>query len=191
MSRIYLQGLVKKNKSKLQEWQDNADEVIGKYGEIFSPNNLHSLTADDFRSFLSFKNNKHWTGIHRSSGILTKDMSNLRKVLEILLDESRPLEKRLNEIFPKKKPSMIKGLGKAVTTPILHVVYPKKYGIYNQKGEDALKLLELYPDLQNGNSFAEQYIAVNNLLLKLASELNISLWQLDTLWHITLQDNNS
>ena len=35
-------------------------DVIAKYGELFNPNNLKNLTAEDFKSFLLFKNNRHW-----------------------------------------------------------------------------------------------------------------------------------
>lgn len=85
---------------------------------------------------------------------------------------------------------MLRGLGRAVATPILHVVYPSKYGVYNRKSEDGLRLLGLFPDLPSSASFAEQYLAVNEQLQNLSGKLEISLWQLDTLWHLLLIDSD-
>lgn len=170
--------------------QEDAQKVIERYGDLFHPNHLLNLTEEEFRSFLLYKNNKHWSGIHRQSSMLTEDMNLLRKVLGILLDESRPLEDRFNEIFPKGSNSMLRGLGRAVATPILHVVYPSKYGVYNRKSEDGLRLLGLFPDLPSNASFTEQYLAVNEQLQRLSGKLEISLWQLDTLWHLLLIDSD-
>lgn len=170
--------------------KEDAEKVIERYGSLFHPNHLPNLTKEEFQSFLSYKNNKHWHGIHRQSSMLTEDMNLLRKVLGILLDEARPLEDRLNEIFPKGSNSMLRGLGRAVATPILHVVYPLKYGVYNRKSEDGLRSLGLFPDLSSSASFAEQYLSVNLQLQRLSDELKISLWQLDTLWHLFLTDSN-
>jgi hypothetical protein len=185
-----LQALMAQYHDDLVDAQKDANEVIGRYGKLFHPHYLVKLTAEDFRSFLLYKNNKHWDGIHRQSSILTEDMALLRKVLGILLDETRPLKDRLSEIFPKGANKMLKGLGRAVATPILHVVYPDKYGVYNRKSEDGLKSLRLFPDLPRSTSFAEEYIAVNERLLSLSSELGISLWKLDTLWHLLLTDSD-
>ena len=38
-------------------------EVISKYGQMFQPENIDNLTAEDYKSFLNFRNNKYWTGM--------------------------------------------------------------------------------------------------------------------------------
>ena len=73
----------------------------------------------------SQKKSKHWTGIHRQSGKITEDMDRLKSTLAILLDESKPLKGRLDTLFPPREKSRIKGLGRAVVTPILMVVSPE------------------------------------------------------------------
>ena len=99
--------------------QKEEKEVIEKYGYVFHPKNLNTLTKEDFKSFLLIKNNKHWEGIHRQGNMITQDMDKLRGALKILLDEDRPLKDRLDFLFPKNKPSHIKGLGRAIVTPIV------------------------------------------------------------------------
>ncbi|NLF77125.1 MAG: DUF1016 family protein [Chloroflexi bacterium] len=163
------------------------EEVITRYGMLFHPENLGSLTAEEFRSFLLYKNNQHWHGINRQAGVLTEDMDRLRAALSILLDESRPIVERLDELFPRNRPKFLKGLGRAVATPILLVVYPQKYGVYNSISEAGMRMVDLFPDLPYGASFAQEYAAVNNVLLDVAKRLDISLWELDGLWSIMVR----
>src|SRR6266567_5427112 len=141
-------------------------EVIARYGELFNPNNIDNLTAEDFKSFLLFKNNRHWSNIFRYGNLVTRDMARLREAIRILVDESQPLENRLNVLFPlnKHKPNYIKGLGKAVATPILLVVYPGKYGVWNKPSQQGLERLNLLPHFSGGASFADKYMMINKVL---------------------------
>lgn len=164
------------------ERRDEEKEVIDRYGSMFHPRNLDALTKEDFKSFLLLKNNKHWWGIHRQGNIITQDMDRLRSALKILLDENKPLQERLDSLFPKNKPNYIKGLGRAVVTPILMVVYPTKYGVYNTKSAKGLKKVGLEPEFGRGATFAEKCIKVNEVLSNLAAENDMSLFQLDEVW---------
>jgi hypothetical protein len=65
--------------------------VVPRYGPIFSAQNVGKLSREDFLKFLEFKTNRHWRGLDRHSGDLTKDMSRLRVALALLVDESKPL----------------------------------------------------------------------------------------------------
>ena len=121
--------------TNVKESYNHADDnkVIKRYGQIFHPDNIYKITKDDFISFLSFKNNKHWHGIQRLSSMITQDMDRLKDGLKILLDESKPIYERLDVLMPLKGDNYVKGLAKAVLTPILSIVYPNKYGVYNKK----------------------------------------------------------
>ena len=154
-------------------------EVIARYGTLFNPKNIDNLTAEDFKSFLLFKNNRHWSGIFRTENLVTIDMARLREAIKILLDESQPLETRLDVLFPPRKPNYIKGMGKAIATPILLVVYPDRYGVWNEPSERGLKQLNLLPPFERGASFATKYMKINEVLKGLARDYNLSLWQVD------------
>jgi hypothetical protein len=158
------------------------NEVLERYQPIFSHEHIPQLTAEEFKSFLSFQNNKHWKAIHRQGGLITEDMETLRDALKLLLDESIPIDKRLKMIRPKNKEPMVRGLARSVITPILLVAYPKKYGVLNQVAENALKELELWPDFDRGVDFATKYTEVNKILLDISQQLGVDLWTLDTLW---------
>ena len=149
---------------------------------MFSSENLDKLTADDFRSFLCFKNNQHWDSIHRQGGMMTKDMPRLRETIRLLVDENVPLHSRLDRLRPSNGDSMVKGLSRAVITPILQVVYPDKYGVFNRTTEEGMKRLSLWPKISRGATFADHYESINPILVEIAANLEIDLWTLDILW---------
>ena len=159
--------------------KQDEQEVIARYSELFNPKNIDNLTAEDFKSFLLFRNNRHWSGIFRHKNRVTSDMARLRDAIKILLDESQPLEKRLDTLFPPNKPNYIKGMGKAIATPILLVVYPDKYGVWNEPSQQGLKRLNLLPQFSRGANFADKYMMINKVLNDLARQYNLSLWQVD------------
>ncbi|NPA90922.1 MAG: DUF1016 family protein, partial [Chloroflexi bacterium] len=153
------------------------DEVFARYQPIFTPALLPDLTEEDFRSFLYFGNNKHWTGLYRQAGRLTADMDALRQTLAVLLDEEQPLAHRFDDAL-----SRIRGLGKALASAILLVVYPERYGVWNNTSESGLKILDIWPQFERGMSVGQKYALINDLFLRLSEALNIDLWTLDWLW---------
>lgn len=153
-------------------------ELTAKYCSLFHPSNLDVLTREQFKSFLSFKNNKHWSGIHRQGNLITRDMDRLRSALKILLDENEPIRERLDKLFPRRQPNYIRGLGRAVATPILLVVYPDKYPVYNSRAEAALKKLGLPPEF-SGEGFGERYIKIMGIICDLAGRYDMSLLRID------------
>lgn len=172
-TKKYYDDHVKRNDEK---------EVIERFGKMFNPYNIDGLTKEKFRSFLLIKNNKHWDGIHRQVNMITSDMEKFKNTLKELLDESKPLKDRLDVLFPKGKENLIKGLGRAVLTPILLVVYPDKYGVWNSRTEAGLKNIGLYPIFKRGASFSEKYLEINKILLELSNKYEISFFKLDSVW---------
>ncbi|NOY79329.1 MAG: DUF1016 family protein [Calditrichaeota bacterium] len=162
--------------------QKDKEYVLSHYGRIFSPESIDQLTEEEFLSFLLFKNNRHWKSIHRQSKQLVSDFEKLKEALKILVDESKDIKERLDFLRPKTKAPFIKGLSRAIITPILLVVYPEKYGVLNAVSEAGMKKAGVFPKLSKGVSFAEKYIAVNNVLRQIRDDFNIDFWILDILW---------
>ncbi len=157
------------------------DIVIRKFGTMFNPSNLDKLTKEDFKSFLNFRNNLHWSGIHRSGNVVTADMNKLKEGLKILLDENRDIHERLTTLFPPKQKGFIRGLGRATATPILLVTYPDKYGVWNKKSEAGLEKLGLHPRIAAKDSTADKYVKINEVLTGLTKEYGVNFWKLDEL----------
>jgi len=180
--------------TKKREYQANKNDkrdndLIEKYGAIFRMSNLDNLSEEDFKTFLNFKFNNHWTNLERHKNQIIKnndieDLNKLRTSLKILVDETKPIKNRLDILIPKNKPKFIKFLGRAILTAILTIVFPTKYCIYNSTTEEALKKLGLFPKSKN-RSFSDIYLKVNELSLKIAKKYNLSLLMLDSLfWDI-------
>lgn len=109
-------------KDNIERITNCREKVLKKFHDrVFSPENIPNLSTEDFKSFFLFSNNCHWRGIHRSRNIISKDMKKLRRDLLYLLDQTKPIDKRVNYIF-KNTP----GMGKATTTPVLLIAYPNE-----------------------------------------------------------------
>lgn len=166
------------------------DAVVPRYQAILSPARLKSLTPDEFRSFLSFKNNQHWIGLSRLGPYITEDMPRLRRALQVLFDEDRPLVERLDHLVPAKGAAYVPRLNRAVLTPLLLVAYPSKYGVWNQISEAGLRELHIWPVMDRSQSFGEKYALVNSVLLHLAKLVEVDLWTLDSLlWHVQQEED--
>lgn len=111
---------------------------------MFNPQNVDNLVAQDFRSFLNYRNNKHWTGLERSGPEITNDMKKFRTTLRIHLDETVSIDVRIKRIRDKASPDFHKGFGTSYYTPVLLMVYPKKYPVVNKIVKDALERTGLY-----------------------------------------------
>src|SRR5208283_840697 len=168
----------------LNRCQESKRLVLDRFQRVFSPQNIASLTEQDFTDFLSFKHNRHWRSLNMygHDKAMCEDMTLLRHALAILVaDGEGPIEKRLNQILPHGKP-MVPYLGRAVLTPILQVASLDMYGVLNRTSEDGLKKLSAWPSFDKKDGFGERYVKVNEVLLSLAAALKTDLWTLDVLW---------
>ncbi|MCP4305010.1 MAG: hypothetical protein GY788_09085, partial [bacterium] len=118
----------------------------------------------------------------RHQAKLVQDMGRLRKVLGVLVDESRLLKERLDWVEPASGSKPQPGLGKAVFTPILHVVYPDRCGVWNSIAEGAMRRLGLWPTFPWGACFGDQYSLMNEAIGRVAGELDVDRWTVDSLW---------
>lgn len=162
----------------LADIESSREMVYGRYGHSFAPEQLPNLSAEEYLSFLRFENNHHWTGINRYGSRTVRDMPILRQALGVLVDEQRPLAERYDLVTG----GMVEGIGRATATPILHVAYPDRYGVWNTKVEAGLKELSIFPNRPPKMTDGQLYAEINELLLELAAALDISLWTLDNLW---------
>jgi hypothetical protein len=161
------------------------DVVLARYQPVFSASHLPELTKAEFESFLQFKNNHHWTNMNRVEKYMVADMDLLREALLILVDESRPVRDRLNELRPERiwaTHSMVSHLGIPMLTAILQVTQPDKYGVWNNTSDTGLKVVKLWDKRWERQLAGDSYVEMNGIYLYFAKELDIDLWTLDALW---------
>lgn len=161
------------------------DEVLARFGPVFHPAHVAQLQEAEFRAFLLFENNKHWSGLQRHGNRCCQDMDLLREGLIVLLDESRPIAERFDYATRN-----VPGMGKALATAILLVAYPDKYGVWNTASQHALESLRIWPSFPRGSSEGHQYQRINDLFVQLSRDLGIDLWTLDSLlWYAQTPEN--
>ena len=184
-----LRGLLATARKSDETFQDIAgqrDVVLARYQPIFNPTAISRLTEAQFKSFLLFENNHHWSGLNRKGHRACADMKALRQSLALLLDEKKPLTDRMNHVADE-----VPGMGKALITAILLVAYPDKYGVWNNTSETSLNQLQVWPEFDRGLTFGKRYELMNAILLRLANDLGIDLWTLDALhWRVISHDGN-
>lgn len=157
------------------------EEVLARFQPLFSADHLPLLTEEEFRSFLIFRNNRHWSGLQRLGPGICADMGRLREGLAVLLDPSRPIVERYDYAI-----SHVPHMGRAVATAILHVADPDHYGVWNSTSEAGLKALDLWPRFDRSEKEGRRYQTINATLVRLAQALSIDLWVLDALWYYLL-----
>lgn len=168
---------------ELKRIVESKGEVLDRFQPIFRIDNLSRLTEQDFSPLLYFEFNHHWSGLHRHLPKIRASMPQLREVLTELLDESKPMETRFNHAVEG-----VPGMGKAIVTAILQVVFPDKYGVWNNTSEGGLRVLKIWPNFEHGESNGSKYVKINEVLKELSKELNIDLWALDSLWWAVKSD---
>jgi hypothetical protein len=168
------------------EIQTSRAQVLARYQPIFALDHLNQLDVEEFKSFLYLENNRHWSGLYRMGLRACNDVAKLRAALQQLLDETRPIDARIEQAT-----KMVEGMGKALATAILLVAYPSKYGVWNNTSEAGMKALEIWPQFERGATFGRKYAQVNEGLLTLAQDLQIDMWTLDTLWWSMLDDSQT
>ncbi len=153
------------------------DVVIARFQPMLRPETVGDLAEEAIRPFFYFEHNKHWSGLFRQVNRVCSDMDAFRNVLRVLVDDDQPIDVRLDKVA-----GSIKGLGKGILTALLHVAYPDKYGVWNGTSEMGLMAVGLMPKFPSGASFGTRYKMVNDVLTRLADELEVDLWTLDALW---------
>lgn len=167
----------------VDSWYRARKEAKEKYARLFSLENLRNLTAEDFESFLYFRNNRSWTTLYRRGCEAAENMHDLKKALSFLQNESVDIRTRINSVLYGGS-YHIKGLGKNIATAILHICDKKdKYGVWNNRTEGGLKKLERLPRRTYNNG--EFYCRINIELNRFKKELKTDLIMIDSfLWYV-------
>lgn len=160
---------------------NSKEKVLSRFQPILA--NTNALTESDFRDFLSFKHNCHWTGLERPTKHTCDDMPRLRAGLERLFDETISITDRIDSLVDKGEYS-VRGLGPGILSALLLIRYPNKYSVWNGKSEGAMHHLKIWPKFNRGISKGERYRILNDICLQVSEKTKVDLWTLDGLWHV-------
>lgn len=111
------------------------DDVLGRFQTVFAPDAIDNLAEDVFRDFLSFKHNRHWTGLQRPTAHVCDDMPRLRAALTHLFNEELPVADRIDDLTQNQDIS-VPGIGVGILTPLLLVQYPRQVRRLEQQSRE-------------------------------------------------------
>ncbi len=173
--------------------EERRQRVLEKYRDMFRLDNIQNLDIEKFRSFFNFSENEHWNGLARNVAQLVADPTKLEQALALLLDESKPVQERIDKVTGQTGTPIVKGFGRARISAILQVAYPDRYGVFNRISMEGLSYIGMNPadSLSNWKSLTlgEQYTEVNNVLVHLSKEYELTLWAMDWAWWKVINGN--
>ena len=143
-----------------QTWIKQRKEDHNRWKEWIDPSRLNTLSDDELKNkFLEYFN--EGAGRHPFNAVyrdrIVRDINKFRETMKFLLDESIPVNKRLNEILNKSGSHHIEGIGKGLATSILMDLNPQKYATWNNKTNMGLEALGLTPEFARGDDWGIRY----------------------------------
>ncbi len=66
----------------------------------------------------------------------------------------------------------LRGAGLNFVTLFLTVIFPEEYGQFNSPIEEALKILDVLPEMERGAKISQKYYETNQVLLEISKEIN-------------------
>ncbi|MCW3989822.1 MAG: hypothetical protein NWE88_07095 [Candidatus Bathyarchaeota archaeon] len=168
----------------VSSWVSARKQAYLEYKEKFAPEKLHDLNQlkKDYRKWLLFKNNHSWTTYQRSGTKATETPLKIANLLFLLQDETVSIEERVSRGLDGKE--KVPGIANGILTALLHTLNCEKYGVWNSRTKDTLKLLRRPP--RGFQEIGAIYKEVNSKLNKLARELKTDLTNIDGfMWYIS------
>lgn len=159
-------------------------------GSFFKPQNIKNLQINTFfayyHDFLYFF--KKRLGLLKSPSY-PDNPEILKEAFELLLDESIPIIDRINKVTKQYL------LDLDTVKLILAMIYPDRYGFYNDMSLKGLSMIGENPADKDPNSWnkltpGEQFSRVNNELVTLSKKYNVELWDLFWVWYLLLLPYN-
>ena len=150
--------------AKFKGWMSDR---AGYYAEFKSwLDNIQTLDDDQLKKgYLNYFTNAAQTLNRVYRERIVRDARRFREVVKLLLDESVPVDQRLNAILDGDL--HIEGMGKGMASDFLMIAHPDKYCLWNGKTEKGLERLGLMPVFSRGTTSGDRYMEIWNAVKRL------------------------
>lgn len=150
-----------------QAWREQRWKDHERWKEWIDLDKLNTLSNDELKNrFLEYFN--EGAGRHPFNAVyrdrIVRDIDKFREAMRFLLDETVPVEERLNEILTRDRRLHIEGIGKGLATSILMDLDPQKYATWNNKTNMGLEALGLIPEFERGDDWGTKYEKVMEVI---------------------------
>ena len=184
--KILIDKFVSAEQAKTWREQRIADHK--KWKEWIDPEKIDTLSDEELSNkFLEYFN--EGAGRHGFNAIyrdrIVRDIDKFRSAMKFLLDESVPVNKRIEGVIDSNGARHIEGIGKGLASSILMDLDPKKYATWNNKTNMGLEALGRTPEFGRGDSSGERYRKVMKIIHGLNSlKPELSFIEIDHFLHI-------
>lgn len=166
-----------------QRWEDHS-----RWKEWIDPIKLDKLSDDELKDkFLGYFN--EGAGRHPFNAVyrdrIIRDIRQFRDTAKFLINESIPLQRRLNEALDRDGKYHIEGVGKGLATSILMDLDPQKYATWNNKTNMGLEALGLSPQFARRDDWGTRYDKVMEVIKHIRDlKPELSFLEVDHFLHI-------
>ena len=155
-----------------QTWRNQRREDNKRWKEWIDPEKIETLSNEELKQqFLEYFN--EGAGRHPFNAVyrdrIVRDINRFRKTMPYLLDETIPINKRLDEVLKHDGKYHIEGVGKGLATSFLMDLDPEKYATWNNKIDMGLGALGVKPTFERGESWGSRYQKVLKVLTHIKS----------------------
>ena len=128
------------------------------------------------------RNNLSWSTLQRTGCQALERPDRLAELIILLQDDEMDVGTRVKRgLMGKEK---VRGIGQGILTALLHTFFDDKYGVWNSRTQDTLRILRRPPRAHS--DIGKTYEAVNTKLHELARELDADLTTIDGfMWFIS------
>jgi len=178
--------------SSIPKWMAERETAYKKFSTHFLKKNLSNVEhiCMSYGRWLSAKNNKSWTNMQRVGVRALDQPEKLCQLLGLIQDESFSIIERVQKGLAGKY--KVDGIDKGILTGLFHTLYPEKYGVWNGSTERTFRKLDIYVPGIFSAKRGLAYVRINEILQKLAAELEASLTYVDGfMWYVATQLSNS
>jgi|SRR5690348_3939681 len=145
-------------------WRGERLDDHNRWRNWIDPAKIDAIADEELKTyFLEYFNKgagRHpFNKIYRDR-IVRPTVSRFRQTLKFLLDETVPVEQRLNDVLDKNGKHHIEGLGRGLATSILMDLNPLVYATWNNKTEMGLTSLGRMPDFSKNEMLGSCYLKV-------------------------------
>ncbi|UTD04975.1 hypothetical protein E4N80_05545 [Treponema denticola] len=89
--------------------------------------------------------------------LLSEKSDDFNRYLSVLNDEKKSIFERYNLVCNKGEEDNIHGIGRAITSSILNILYPEKCPVFNNASDQVLEYFGLHENKKHGESLATKY----------------------------------
>jgi hypothetical protein len=168
----------------VDSWVMARKRAYTEFRKSLSPDALYDVDRVQkiFKDWLLFKNNLSWTTFQRTGYQALENPEGLAKLLRLLQNEKLNVAERVRKgLIGENK---VRGIGQGILTALLHTFFDEKYGVWNSRTADTLRILRRPP--KTSSDVGTTYLDVNSKLHELSKELDTGLTSIDGfMWFIS------